>query len=838
MSLWPIHHIPGGLAIVFLMVACATPVHVPEVQGVLPENSLQTIPLPDPALLPPAPLLAAGWVMSPVRAGDQIINGVTLTPPLEHALTRMATGDFDGALVTLSRAVTGESDPLRRWYLAVQQVQALNLAGRASEAEVAADTVREHEMRLRNNDLVARTLRGDARVRLGDYVAAQTDYQRVLQSLGGWEFPVSYAGPPANMTDLALTTEARTRALLGLTFVHMMQDQPHAVLHYGTQTEQHLAALFSVAFHPLYGRVLGKPMPDLYLARAVNLAFLGSALVASKRSDAEAAPYFQAAEQWFAACSFAQGPVYLAALRAKAHLLAGHFDKAEQLAQQAGVLARQSGLVDFVWRVRALEAEALLAAGHHLAAEQAFRDAQQAVEQITGMIPGDREKRRFGIGKDDITYRLAQLGFAHGKDHAQLFADLERGRARAFVDLLSTLHPGRGLPVMQALEQLDQQASQLVARLENQSPDPLLQQQLAHLIAQRPALIARLQQQHPAWAETRGVARSDEYRLVQVQHALAEKESLLYFLPMRDNDPIRALFIERTRTALLEFPLRAGVLRTQLQQLAQAIADENVPAQTALARQFSAALDVRRWQGQNRLLVVPSGPLYGLPWGMTEIAVPVIVMPTGRWPLQGHLSTSSVLSAQKAVVVGDPDFAGRLPQLPGARIEAEQVATQYRVRPLLGQEVSEQRLREAVGDGASLLHLATHGHFHTRNPLRSAVYLREGIPLTAARLFENPLPARVVVLSACETGMGQAVAGEDYLGLARSFYLGGTRTLLSSLWPVDDAGTLNFMQHLHQRAARQPAPDFGQAWLSARNALRDAGAPPWVYGAFVLGGLP
>ena len=50
--------------------------------------------------------------------------------------------------------------------------------------------------------------------------------------------------------------------------------------------------------------------------------------------------------------------------------------------------------------------------------------------------------------------------------------------------------------------------------------------------------------------------------------------------------------------------------------------------------------------------------------------------------------------------------------------------------------------------------------------------------LTAARLFEAPLNADVVVLSACETGLGQTTAGDDFLGLARSFYLGGTRAVL------------------------------------------------------------
>ena len=89
------------------------------------------------------------------------------------------------------------------------------------------------------------------------------------------------------------------------------------------------------------------------------------------------------------------------------------------------------------------------------------------------------------------------------------------------------------------------------------------------------------------------------------------------------------------------------------------------------------------------------------------------------------------------------------------------------------------------------------------------------------------------MLSACETGAGRVVAGDDILGLPRSFYLGGATTVINSLWPVTDEGTLASMTAFHEGLKNG---DVGSSWLAARDQLRRAGFPPLVYGAFVVGG--
>jgi len=89
-----------------------------------------------------------------------------------------------------------------------------------------------------------------------------------------------------------------------------------------------------------------------------------------------------------------------------------------------------------VWRIELFKGEALRQAGASAETERSFRTAQSAVNVVVGRLSTDRSKRRFGICKDALTYHLANIVIAKA-DLSALFVDLERGRSRAFVDMLA-----------------------------------------------------------------------------------------------------------------------------------------------------------------------------------------------------------------------------------------------------------------------------------------------------------------------------------------------------------------------------------------------------------------
>jgi len=276
-----------------------------------------------------------------------------------------------------------------------------------------------------------------------------------------------------------------------------------------------------------------------------------------------------------------------------------------------------------------------------------------------------------------------------------------------------------------------------------------------------------------------------------------------------------------------------AALSGMVTELADALEGRDFSRQSKVVNAMGQGLKVAAWGVRRAAYVVSSGALHFVPWGALDVNYPVAVLPAGGWLLRTPIS---IRASSAAAVVGDPDFQGAFKQLRGARAEAVEISRRYQTEPLLGRAATEEGLRKLVGGGVDVLHLATHGFFDAARPLTSSIVLsgaERPVMLTAARLFESPLPAKLVVLSACETGVGKAVAGDDFLGLPRSFYLGGTLAVVSSMWPVDDVSTRTFMETFHERAKDG---DYGRAWLAARDRLRAAGLAPFFYGAFVLGG--
>jgi CHAT domain-containing protein len=97
------------------------------------------------------------------------------------------------------------------------------------------------------------------------------------------------------------------------------------------------------------------------------------------------------------------------------------------------------------------------------------------------------------------------------------------------------------------------------------------------------------------------------------------------------------------------------------------------------------------------------------------------------------------------------------------------------------------------------------------------------------------------VLSACDTGVGESRAGEGVFGLRRAFQVAGARTIIMSLWSVDDEATREWMRALYQarfQRARSTAESIYDASLAVLRARRAAGLSthPFYWGAFVAAG--
>ena len=144
-----------------------------------------------------------------------------------------------------------------------------------------------------------------------------------------------------------------------------------------------------------------------------------------------------------------------------------------------------------------------------------------------------------------------------------------------------------------------------------------------------------------------------------------------------------------------------------------------------------------------------------------------------------------------------------------------------------------------------LLHLIGHGRADLKRPELSGLllssYTRRGGPrpgwFTAKDVREIELRADIVVLSACQTGLGKEVRGEGLVGLSKSVLAAGASSVVASLWNVDDRATAALMDRFYGEMldhGRPPAEALRLAQLSLRNERR--WSSPYYWGGFVIQG--
>jgi tetratricopeptide (TPR) repeat protein len=798
-------------------------------------------------------------VLSP---GETHFFGFKVTKDFAAATHAYLNGKGGKAIAVLDR-LEKESEnnhPAMNWRISHLRVLVHMQRGEIPQGEAEIPRMEQREIAILGTNLASRALRAELRMWAGDFSRAISDAGQVLEAIGDWSMPTSYLMPPSNseMTKLGVTTEAKMRSQAVMGSSLFLQHRFDEAAPWLEALDAQANDVFYVFSHPLYGRFV-KPYMDAFYGRGNGQALLATTIMATKGDVKGSERLFARATDYFDAMGYGPGIVVVESLKAWAMLLAKDYEAANTQAKKALALAEKSGLLDFVWRIEILRGEALFKAGRVAEAEESLRRGQSVVDLIIGTLQSDKAKVRFGADKDQLTRILSQID-KQKKDWPTLFEDLERGRARAFIDMLGrkVTPQGRQEKLVAKIKNVDKKI--LIARQRNSaliSNKTRKENQEPKLLKQRNSLMAELRRQDPELADLFSVSTTT---LVQVQKELKAGEVLYYALPAIGDKPLQFLKISNTSAQLETVNLTTKQLRTHIDAFTAArigeeelfatlykkrgvkvvnkavgsIADlEPIEQEELILKSLGQKLGVEGWSASKAVYIVPSGDLFFIPWGGLNIKVPVVVLPTGGWILRVK---NQLKAMQQAVLVGDPTFGGTLSQLSGAKKEARLIAQQYGSQALIGKGATKPALRSAVSSGVDMLHLATHAYYDSNYPLESALFLSNGkkaTSLTAKEIFLRPLPAQLVVLSACETGMGQVIAGDDLLGLSRSFYLGGTSALLSSLWPVEDRATLLFMEHFHKQAKNG---DFGFAWLGARDAVKNAGYPPSSYGAFNLGG--
>jgi hypothetical protein len=467
------------------------------------------------------------------------------------------------------------------------------------------------------------------------------------------------------------------------------------------------------------------------------------------------------------------------------------------------------------------------------------------------MLSGDDHRAAFFRHRDRPYLALAQLEMAAGR-HREAFSILERGRARALLDLMASLRSGRR--GRRPAAGLEKQAEDLLATLSQGYQNEARNLDGGHRYAPAPALwVSKIQ--------------ALEVHATRILNRLNRSRSVGVFLPQVDERWIRA-HLKPFETLVVYFELAGQVgafrLTRESFQTLESLTPANETAEIAEGLRFQwgrfrldggvldrhspqifrltqadlielhrRLIDPLGLEPGHRLIVVPTSALR---------AIPFAALHDGRRHLVQGRSVSVCPSASvfQSCRTRSESKGGPVLLMGVADRRAPEVAREVQdlkgifpaAKDFLGSGATVACFRREAAR-AAVIHIATHGLFHTERPNLSGVRLWDRW-LYGYDVTRQNLTARLVTLSACATGQSAAWSGGEWMGLARSFLSAGAKRVLVGLWEVDDAATRNLMRGFYQGLSQ--GLSVSDALAKTQSQLAALGHHPYYWSGFSLMG--
>ena len=254
----------------------------------------------------------------------------------------------------------------------------------------------------------------------------------------------------------------------------------------------------------------------------------------------------------------------------------------------------------------------------------------------------------------------------------------------------------------------------------------------------------------------------------------------------------------------------------------------------------------------DELIIVPDGSSFIIPYAALVDQHSNYLSETMRIRLAPSLTCLKLLaecpewlhSTSGALLVGDPWVETvridreKLPQLPGAEKEVKMIGQILNIVPLTGKDATKEQVLSRLNP-VSLIHIAAHGQTENGeiilSPNRASVDRpkEEDFLLTMADVLGAKLHAKLVVLSCCHSGQGP-IKAEGVVGIARAFLGAGARSVIATLWAIDDEASLEFMRHFygHLVAGQSASKALHQAMKCLRESEQYKAVKHWA--PFVL----
>jgi len=519
---------------------------------------------------------------------------------------------------------------------------------------------------------------------------------------------------------------------------------------------------------------------------------------------------------------------------------------------------------EITWQLHAGLARALQRRSAFADGAAELRAAIEEIEHVSGRLTIEENRTAFLADKWEAYVDLALVERTLGRPEAA-FEVSERLRARQMLDLLARGRVAPRSELMAREQDVRRRIAELTRLLESPGDVDLelrgptlsgtaaatTREALARAQDAYSELMIDMREANPAYA---AVLRAEITPVSEVRHALAPDDVLLEYLVSDSTtivfvvtaDSLAALDLNVSRSTI------AGLVDFARGTLSS---PTEGPARQAwrapLRRLFRMLVAPVEATGllanKRRLLIAPHVELHYLPFAaLVSPGTPERLL-IERYVIEYVPSASVWLHLRTRPVPGTGGvlaLAPRASALPGSRAEVDAIRRIYgnRSHVLVGVDATERAFR-ALAAEQGVIHLATYGVLNKHNPLFSYVELGAGGGedgrLEVHEVFGLSLHARLLVLSACQTGLGAGTladvpAGDDWVGLAQAFLYSGASNVLATLWPVQDRATAGLMEGFYRELAAGRSEAEALAEVQRAAARDPATAHPFFWAGFAL----
>jgi CHAT domain-containing protein len=452
---------------------------------------------------------------------------------------------------------------------------------------------------------------------------------------------------------------------------------------------------------------------------------------------------------------------------------------------------RQNG--DLYWLILSDRGRIALAEGDREKAIDLYVMAVEVIEQQRSSIKTEASKIGFVENKQDVYAHLVEQLVEVGR-FEEAFEYTERAKARALVDMLASKRGFKGG------ERADTaRLNNLLEELERVEMDSMVQKPDAsrqHQTAVRSIMVEIKDKISDTNPELASLVTVNPPKLSEIQALIPADETLIEYFGTED----RLFAFIVTREGIRGLKLGATQVGKEIDGFRKTLMLRNSKEFKATGQILYREL-IKPLEGMitsKNLTIVPHGALHYLPFnalcsneGFLIDSYTIRVLPSGS--VMKFLKGSNKDQAGTILAFGNPNLGDPIYDLPGAEKEAIAITrAQPNSKLFTGRQATETSAKQ-FGEYFRYIHFATHATFDAEKPLTSGLLMtadgeNDGT-LTVGELYDLRLKADLVALSACETALGKVANGDDVVGFTRGFLYAGARSIVSSLWKVDDQAT-------------------------------------------------